>query len=142
MPDEVLARMSVDERERVWRGLLADADGASSTLVAVSGEGCVEGFCSVSAPSRDEDAAEGTAEIAATYVDPPCWSRGVGGALLREASAELLLGGWRESTLWVFAANDRARAFYEGFGFEPDGATTTHEPSGLDVIRMRAVLGD
>ncbi len=56
------------------------------------------------------------------------------------ASAELLRGGWREVTLWVFAANDRARFFYERFGFEPDGVTKRHPPSGQEVIRMHAAL--
>lgn len=134
--------MSVEEREGVWRGILADTGGASLTLVAVGADERVEGFCSVSAPSRDEDAGEGSAEVAATYVDPGCWRRGVGGALLRGALGELREGGWEEATLWVFAANGRARSFYGTFGFESDGASKTHEPSGQELIRMRTSLGD
>ena len=132
--------MTVDERERVWRRLLADVDPASFTLVAVGADDVVEGFCSVSAPSRDEDAGERTAEVAATYVDPGCWRRSVGSALLGAASAELARAGWTEATLWVFAANERARSFYGRLGFESDGATKRHEASGRELIRMWAAL--
>ena len=79
--------------------------------------------------------------MAATYVDPECWRRGVGGALLRAAVAELLERGWGEVTLWVFTANDPAQAFYESLGFKPDGATKTGHPSGQELVRMRAALG-
>ena len=134
--------MSVDERERVWRRLLADVDPASFTLVAVGADDVVEGFCSVSAPSRDEDAGVRTAEVAATYVHPGCWRRGVGSALLTAASADLERAGWTDATLWVFAANERARSFYGRFGFRSDGATKRHEPSGSKLTRMRAALAD
>lgn len=137
--DEALDRLSTDERERVWRNLLADEDGCSGTIVVIGDDERVEGFCTVSLPSRDADAGRGTAEVTATYVDPARWRRGAGSALLRAALAELgLRGGFQEVTLWVLGANSGARAFYESFGFEPDGVSKAHEPSGQEVVRMRA----
>ena len=108
VPDAVLSGLSVKRRERAWRELLDDEADRSFTLVAELA-GRVAGFCSVATPSRDEDAGERTAEVAAVYVDPDRWGRGVGGALLATAMKDLARGGWDEATLWVFARNQRAR---------------------------------
>lgn len=75
------------------------------------------------------------------YVAPEQWGRGTGAALLGRAIDELVGRGWREVTLWVLAANDRARAFYSAFGFEPDGAAKTHERSGQSEVRFRRLIG-
>jgi GNAT superfamily N-acetyltransferase len=141
VPDEVLDGLSVDEREAVGREWLADESDETFTLVATDGAGRVEGYCSVFAPSPDEDADDDTAAIGATYVDPDCWRRGIGAALIRAAWAELRSrGDWREFTLWVLPANAAARSFYATFGFEPDGAAQVHERTGQEIIRMRAPL--
>ncbi|MEY2515901.1 MAG: hypothetical protein QOJ89_3259 [bacterium] len=100
----------------------------------------VAGFCSIVAPSRDDDAGERTCEVAAIYVDPEAWRRGIGRALLEAAVREARADGWRTVTLWVFAANDRAHAFYEAFGFAPDGGALVDESSGRSEIRMRVKL--
>jgi ribosomal protein S18 acetylase RimI-like enzyme len=121
VPDELLDALSIEERERAWTEVLGGTDGSSFTLVAVGGDGRVVGFCTARTPSRDDDASEGTAEVAATYVDPGHWRAGVGGSLLQSTLAELRRAGFRDATLWVFADNDSARAFYRAFGFEPDG---------------------
>jgi GNAT superfamily N-acetyltransferase len=98
------------------------------------------GFCSIATPSRDEDATEDTCEVTAIYVAPSAWRAGTGRALLSAALDEVRQSDWREVTLWVFAANAGARAFYDGFGFVPDGAETHHQPSGQTEIRLRAPL--
>jgi GNAT superfamily N-acetyltransferase len=139
VPDEVLDGLSVDEREALGRQWLADESGETFTVVATGPAGRVEGYCSVFAPSRDDDAGHDTAGMAATYVDPDCWRRGVGATLIRAAWAELRLrGDWRDVTLWVLRTNQPARSFYATFGFEPDGAAQVHERSGQEIIRMRA----
>lgn len=140
LPDNLLGRLSVEDREVAWRGLLSDATGGSLTLVAIDAEQLV-GFCTVAAPSRDEGAGERTAEVAATYVDPERWRAGVGSALLDAAFSRLRAGGWKDATLWVFAENAQARAFYATFGFQPDGSVTTHEwACGQTAIRLRVTL--
>jgi len=73
-------------------------------------------------------------------VEPGSWRRGIGRLLLEAALARLRDGGWRQATLWVFAANDRARAFYERFGFAADGAELVDDAGGPPEIRMRATL--
>jgi ribosomal protein S18 acetylase RimI-like enzyme len=140
LPEAVLDQFSAT-RERTWRELLSEASQASLTLVAVDDAGRVAGFCALSTPSRDDDADEGTAEIAATYVRPNHWRAGIGTALLDAAFARLRQEGYEGVTLWVFAANDRASAFYRTFGFQPDGRENRHDWSGdLLEVRLRARL--
>lgn len=141
LPDQVLDGLSIEEREDHWRGQLGASARDSFTFVVGGSEEQVEGFCTVVEPSRDEDAGERTAEVAATYVDPARWGVGVGTALLDAAVSRLRQGGWREVTLWVFAGNDLARPFYARYGFEPDGAETVHEWAGGEIaVRLRLVL--
>ena len=137
VPDAVLAGLSVDGSERSWRRLVHER--GSTTLVAVGQRG-IAGFCAISTPSRDAGAAERTAEIAAIYVDPDHWRRGVGTALLVEALERLRRDGWEEVTLWTFAANDAARAFYAAHGFEPGGTERKNETTGEPEVRLRRAL--
>jgi ribosomal protein S18 acetylase RimI-like enzyme len=140
VPDTLLAGLSVERREHAWRGLIAAARGASVTLVGEV-EGGIAGFCSVVAPTRDEDAPPWTAEIAAIYVEPMRWRRGVGAALLEQALADLASDDWRRTTLWVLALNDPAVAFYRRFGFAPDGASKDDAALGASEVRLVRALG-
>jgi ribosomal protein S18 acetylase RimI-like enzyme len=135
MPDEVLDGLSVEQREQMWQQALASQEG-QAVYVAVE-DAAVVGFCAVAAPSRDEDAEDDVAEIAAIYVDPDAWRVGVGRALMDVALADLRADGWRSVTLWVLAENHPARDFYARFGFEPDGAEMTHESSREKEVRLR-----
>jgi ribosomal protein S18 acetylase RimI-like enzyme len=137
VPDEDLEGISLDARMTRWAEILSADE--SWTFVAETG-GEVTVFCSVSTPTRDEDAGPDTAEIAALYVTPDRWRTGLGSALLDAALAELELGPWTEVTLWVFAANEPGRAFYSAHGFEvADEAVNEH--TGLPVVRLRRRLG-
>jgi len=122
--DAVLDTLTVDERERMWRGYLTDAANPISTLVATRDERVV-GFVSL----RDEG------EIPALYVHPDAWRTGVGRALMDAALAELR---GRDVFLWVLEENERGRAFYASYGFEPDGGRETNE-LGPEEIRVRLV---
>ncbi len=136
LPAQLLAELSVDLRETSWRQMIADP--ACLTLVD-AGEPAA-GFCALALPSRDEDADERTAEVAATYVEPARWQGGVGKALLGHALGSLEHGRWDAVTLWVFQRNAQARAFYARSGFRLDGAKSTHEASGVATARMRLKL--
>ncbi|GAB7091928.1 N-acetyltransferase [Halorubrum luteum] len=52
------------------------------------------------------------------FVAPTCRGEGVGSALLSAAERALRESGATEITLEAMAANDRARSFYRGFGYE------------------------
>ena len=138
LPDATLDRLSVEQRRTTWLQMLENIDDAFA-LVAEGDAGLV-GFCSMATPSRDDDAGETTCEVAAIYVAPSVWRVGIGDALLDEALRKVRQDGWREATLWVFAANAGARAFYDGFGFAPDGAEMHDQSSGQTEIRLRAAF--
>jgi GNAT superfamily N-acetyltransferase len=105
LPDELLDALSVEERTRNWSGLIGTGTGA--TFVALDAD-LVTGFATLI-----------DREIRALYVDPDRWRQGIATALLREV---LRAAGEGEVTLWVLAENRGALAFYERFGFAPNGA--------------------
>jgi ribosomal protein S18 acetylase RimI-like enzyme len=135
IPDEVLDDLSVEQREEMWRGALS-GEGGAAVYVALEGPAVV-GFCAVSAPSRDDDAEDGVAELTAIYVDPDVWRAGVGRALMDAAFADLRADDWHRVTLWVLAENQPARDFYARFGFAPDGADRTPAGSSEKEVRLR-----
>ena len=137
---QLLDDLSVDLREKSWRSTLAEEGSAMFTLVAEGENDSIAGFCSVARPSRDEDAGERTAEIAATCVDPGRWGSGVGRALMEQALARLQDGRWDDVTLWIFMRNAQGRAFYARSGFRLDGTRGVHEASGVTTTRMRLAL--
>lgn len=128
------------ERVELWRDLLSGNSDAAFTLVAEQGEKAV-GFCSVATESRDADRRPNTGEIAALYVDPPRWGRGIGSALMAKALDELREAGCEVVTLWVLAENESALRFYARFGFSPDGFGGPDPQTGRPKARLRAALG-
>jgi GNAT superfamily N-acetyltransferase len=136
VPDEVLDELSTAERKRRWRGWLGAPDGGWLTLVAEVG-GRIVGFCTLVAPSRDPDAALGTAEIAALYVMPEHWREGSGRALLSAALDEARGRGVTDVVLWVLAGNTEAQEFYSRLGWSADGAERFNDLCRAPEIRMR-----
>jgi ribosomal protein S18 acetylase RimI-like enzyme len=55
---------------------------------------------------------------------------------MEAALADLRERGYAEATVWSFAANERANAFYESHGFERDGAERTEE-TWAHVLEVR-----
>jgi L-amino acid N-acyltransferase YncA len=137
VPNRILDGLSLDGARRNWERLVTER---GYVTVVAGRDGAVEGFCSVAKPSRDADATEHTAEVAAIYVHPDRWRTGLGRALLDAALGDLRGEGWGEVTLWVFGANDQARSFYATHGFEPDGAERRNETVGQVEVRLRADL--
>jgi GNAT superfamily N-acetyltransferase len=122
-PDEIAARPA-EVREPQWRTALTDPSHPATTVVWDQ-DGTVAGFATTG-PARDEDLDAGTGELYAIYVDPPAQGAGVGRALHADALARLAAAGFGRATLWTFAANDQAIAFYERLGWRPDSAPPPH----------------
>jgi len=141
LPRQMLDDLSVDLRSDFWGAELSDENSGARTLVAEDPPDAIAGFITVVLPSRDNDAGEHTAEIAATYVDPSRWNAGVGRSLLREALAGLDDKQWAVATLWIFQRNAQGRAFYARSGFRLDGTLSKHDASGVTTARMRVPLG-
>jgi GNAT superfamily N-acetyltransferase len=91
--------------------------------------------------SRDPGAGPETGEVRAFFVAAGRWRAGVGRALMAASLADLAARGHAEATVWSFAANERANAFYEAHGFTRDGAERTQEAwAHIPEIRYRRSL--
>ena len=74
------------------------------------------------------------------YADPSAWSTGVGAALMCAALEHLTAMRFSHVTLWVLEDNERARRFYERWGFRADGARQVID-LGAPVAEVRYALG-
>ncbi len=83
--------------------------------------GVIVGFAGIG-PSRDPIDPE-LGELNTIAVDPSMWRRGIGRALMSEASHYLIADGYREAVLWTLAGYPQGKAFYESMGWSLDGAT-------------------
>ena len=99
--DAILAR---------WREELDDT--AIGTLVAIDDDGQLVGFAATRGP-----------ELLHFGTAVPTWGRGVAGELLAVV-VDVLRATGAEPRLLVFAANVRARRFYEKHGWRPTGASS------------------
>jgi GNAT superfamily N-acetyltransferase len=131
IPDEYLARFSVDELTNRWLGNLAEP-GHMLHLVAEDEDETIVGWAAYGA--NQSDLGPDIGELGALYVDPDHWDSGIGGSLLAEAEKGLTEAGYERAVLWTLEANERTRRFYENRGWAFDGATDTHR-SGATVVR-------
>ena len=101
-------------------------------------EGEVVGFAA-GGPSRDDDAARGTGELYALYVDPARWGRGVGRALHDRVLAELAGAGLVRATLWVLEEHAAGRRFYEHLGWRAEGGAKRDELGARELRYARGL---
>jgi GNAT superfamily N-acetyltransferase len=104
-----------------WYELIEDP--GVSMLMAEEGDELL-GF-SACGESRDDDADPSVGEIRSFFVATGRWGRGIGRELMAAVLDSLRERGCTEATVWSFAANERANAFYERAGFTRDGAEKT-----------------
>lgn len=110
MPDEVLAGLSVSERENNWVGILRDR--TKFTYVAES-DGAVVGFAS-GGPERSK-VPDYAGELYAVYLLEGRQRRGIGRALVRAFAERMLREGFTSLLVWVLVQNPACR-FYEALG--------------------------
>jgi len=134
MPDAYLDELSAHDRAAYWRGQVLALLPGQRLKVIVEG-GVVVGFAATG-PENDGGAA-GVGELYAINLDPSVWGRGLGRALLRDATAELAGLGHREAVLWVVPQNDRARRLYESEQWRDDDVRRDDEVFGVVVPEMR-----
>lgn len=141
LPTEVLRdRASISQMARRWRTLLARADVAQGTALALIGNRPVA--FATAAKSRDDDSSEMTGEVFALNVEPDHWGRGIGSALMTSRLQHLRAVGFNEATLWVYADNVRARELYERLGFRVESGALRRvaEAPRLKEVRYRRAL--
>ena len=138
VPDPFLEALSVDERETQW--WLATRERPGDTVVAEL-DGAIVGFVSVG-PAQGASLPTGAGELFAIYIAAPVAGTGVGASLLAAGVERLRGAGFDQAILWVLAANDRARAFYEGAGWALDGTRAEHAfgDERREVVRYARAL--
>jgi ribosomal protein S18 acetylase RimI-like enzyme len=120
-----------------WQELLADPE---QIFLMAEDDGELLGYTACGT-SRDADMPPEAGEVRTMFVSPSAWRRGVGGALMAAALDELRRRGFAGASLWSFADNDRANAFYEANGFTRDGAEKREEHwAHLLEVRYRRSL--
>lgn len=134
LPDEVLARLSVEERTRMWRGILSEKKGAA---FVASRDSVMVGTAHIGAGSET-----GTFELFCIYVLEKEWGSGVGVQLLQSVMGEARKSGAVKITAWVLLDNARARRFYERMGFEIDSEPAPSWWPGIQQIRYGFSLRD
>ena len=138
LPDEAIAGFDVAARQQLWRDGLARQPRPGSATFVVEEAGDVIGFASVGA-SRDADGdgdGEREGELYAIYLDPRCWGRDIGKALLLRAEESLRGSGFRLAVLYVLEGNERAERFYRAAGWEQDGSKVD-DFQGATVTELR-----
>lgn len=127
MPAAFLDALDEDESAGTWRTRLEVAQPDTRVLVAHDRAGELVGFATAGAPMDPEVAPW---QLYALYVLADHYGSGLAHDLFSQAVGD------RAAYLWVATDNGRARAFYAKHGFVPDGATDTHEGTGVAEIRM------
>ena len=142
VPDEALDRLSVRDAAIRWEERIAARPTAAdwgSIYVAEQEERTV-GFVACGSTQDEDVDRERVGEIYVIYVHPDRWRQGVGTALLSKSVDRLRRDGFEEAILWVLRGNQQAIGFYEGAGFEADGASRVKQRAdGLEmpIVRYR-----
>lgn len=145
LPDDVLAGLSVDARERQWSETLTARPPHTRVVVAARADAIV-GFAATGPPLVADDRDDPTlGDLYALYLDPGVWRRGIGTRLHAAALDRLRSCGFTHAGLWVLDTNDRAVGFYLARGWtDPGRIRTDHGPGGTELRERRLVrdLGD
>ena len=133
MPDSVLDALSVERRRAFWAGELANS---TRRTMVVEINGTLVGWIAFGS-CRDADA-KTAAEVYGIYLEPEFVGRGLGRLLWSSACEAMAADGHAEFVVWVLAANERARRFYERMRGLPDasaGKVLEFDGIGLPEVR-------
>lgn len=141
MPADFLASLTatLPKREAYWAQAIESKD---SDVLVSEVDGNVVGWISVGR-CRDEDkpAAE-SGEVMAIYILAEYWGKGIGAKLWESGLNRLFDQGYKNITLWVLSANERAVRFYQGLGGrEEPGSRRTLVRGGVSLDEVRYVWG-
>ena len=146
VPQAFLDGLDAERRAAFWTQRLREEAGSGelrSWVVEKGGQ--VVGFAGTG-PADEDDAPHvpaGSHELQTMYSLAETWGSGVGRALLDRVLTDLASNGVASMHLWVFAANARARRFYERAGWTADGASRDLRIGGVElpIVRYRRMLG-
>jgi ribosomal protein S18 acetylase RimI-like enzyme len=114
MPDDLLAGLSYEDRERQWTAAVTRADaGRGCLVVADEGEAGIVGFAS-GGQCQGDWGYDG--ELYAIYLYESYQGRGLGKALQLAIAERLAAQGRTSMLIWVLDTNAVGRGFYEALG--------------------------
>jgi ribosomal protein S18 acetylase RimI-like enzyme len=142
MPADFLASLAatLPKREAYWAQAIESKD---SDVLVSEVDGNVVGWISVGR-CRDEDkSAAESGEVMAIYILAEYWGKGIGAKLWESGLNRLFDQGYKNITLWVLSANERAVRFYQGLGGrEEPGSRRTLVRGGVSLDEVRYVWGN
>ena len=150
VPSEMLASLTGEEAQGVWRDRWRDAITNPPTsrhrvLVAVSDTASREvgGFVSAG-PATDADRWPGTdGELYELRVAPSRTGLGHGSRLLHAAADTLGSDGFRTVSIWALDADAALRRFLESAGWAPDGARGELDVGvSVPVVRLHTMISE
>jgi len=153
VPDALLAELTGEEAEMVWRDRWREAITNPPTsrhrvLVAVeqvkgSPSRSMAGFVSAG-PATDADRWPGTdGELYELRVAPEQTGHGHGSRLLHAAADTLVQDGFRTVAMWVLTADSALRRFLESAGWAADGARGELDVgTAVPALRLHAAIGE
>ena len=117
LPDDYLANLNPEPRQRYWRSLLCAPQREQFVYVAVDDQlDQVIGFAS-GGKERSEDR-DYRGELYTIYLLEGHQGQGIGRTLLRCVAVELFGSGFNSMLVWVLSANPSQR-FYAALGGQP-----------------------
>lgn len=138
LPDDVLAGLSIPEREQFWSEFLSARPPRTRALVATIA-GAVIGFAATGPPLVPADRADPTlGDLYALYLAPDVWRRGIGTRLHAAALDGLRSCGFTHAGLWILDTNERALHFYQRLGWTDTGRSQLDPgPGGIELHERR-----
>ncbi len=141
VPDEVLANLSYEQREQMWRQGLSNPDRKTYEYVAKDERGRIVGFIS-GGPERDGNLIY-KGELYAIYILKEAQHHGLGHRLTLTLVESLVQTGLYSMLVWMLADNP-SRRFYESLGgkyvstkqYEAGGRKLDEIGYGWEDIRM------
>ena len=136
VPDSYLDGLSVQDRERSWKKGLAKGN----TVLVAEIDNQIIGFSGFGQARDDGESEHTIGEVYAIYLLEKYWDQGIGRKLLERSMSSLASVGCSSVVLWVLESNQRARAFYEKFGYRVDGHEETGNRGGVEMKEIRYSL--
>ena len=150
VPPDLLAELTSEEAEQVWRDRWREAITNPPTsrhrvLAAVDGGPSRElaGFASAG-PATDSDRWAGTdGEVYELRISPERTGQGHGGRLLHAVADTLIEDGFHTVSIWTLEADTALRRFLESSGGAADGARAELDVgASVPVVRLHTAISD
>jgi ribosomal protein S18 acetylase RimI-like enzyme len=126
-------RAFVEERRTRWTRVMSTREFVRNTLLVAERGHRIVAFVQVGPHS--DGMPDG--QVHDFYADPSTWGSGVAWTLMDKAWEVLVDARFRRVRLWTITGGNRARHFYESFGFTQTGRTREHDfGDGRPVLQV------